>query len=67
MKYAIQKGSGDIIYVPSSIKISSVIQMLIEGKSKTTWWFHKPTLCFKHKGSRLKSRGMQGTSIIQKC
>jgi uncharacterized RmlC-like cupin family protein len=35
MKYAIEMGSGDMIYIPSFIKIGSVIQKLI-GEVKQT-------------------------------
>jgi hypothetical protein len=49
MKYAVEMGSGAMIYVPSFIKIGSGIQ-------KLTRWIHrshKPTLFFKNKESRL--------------
>jgi hypothetical protein len=31
MKYAVEMGSGSVIYIPSSIKIGSGIQKLIGG------------------------------------
>jgi hypothetical protein len=36
MKYAIEMGSVDIIYIPSFIKIGSGIQKLIEGIHRHT-------------------------------
>jgi hypothetical protein len=49
MKYAIEMGSGAMIYVPSSIKIGSGIQKLIRGDSRTHRQHgdsHKPTFIF---------------------
>jgi hypothetical protein len=43
MKYAVEVGSGGVIYIPSFIKISSGIQKLIRGYTDTqTWRFRKP-------------------------
>jgi hypothetical protein len=36
MKYAVEMGSGAIIYIPSFIKIGSGIQMLIGGDTQDT-------------------------------
>jgi hypothetical protein len=49
MKYAIEMGSGAMIYMPSFIKIGSGIQKLITGFHRNTykhtaWRSHKPTL-----------------------
>jgi hypothetical protein len=45
MKYAVQMGSGVMIYIPSFIKIGSGIQKLMErGDTQTGWISHKPTL-----------------------
>jgi hypothetical protein len=48
MKYAVEMGSGAIIYIPSFIKIGSGIQKLMGGGSltgtQTAWRSHKPTL-----------------------
>jgi hypothetical protein len=35
MKYAVEMGSGDMIYVPNFIKIGSAIQKLIEEDTQT--------------------------------
>jgi hypothetical protein len=35
MKYAVEMGSGAMIYIPSFIKIGSVIQKLTGGDSQT--------------------------------
>jgi hypothetical protein len=35
MKYAVEMGSGAVIYIPSFIKISSAIQNLIGGNTHT--------------------------------
>jgi hypothetical protein len=45
MKYAVEMGSGAIIYIPSFIKINSAIQKLIGGdtQTQTPWRSHKPT------------------------
>jgi hypothetical protein len=40
MKYALEIGSGAVIYVPSFIKIGSAIQKLIEGTHTQTHWEH---------------------------
>jgi hypothetical protein len=37
MKYAVEMGSGAITYIPSFIKIGSVIQKLIGGDTQTAW------------------------------
>jgi hypothetical protein len=51
MNYAVEMGSGAMIYKPSFIKIGSGIQRLIawvviHGHTDT-WRSHKPTLIFK--------------------
>jgi hypothetical protein len=35
MKYAVEMGTGAMIYIPSFIKIGSVIQKLIGGDTQT--------------------------------
>jgi hypothetical protein len=43
MKYAVDMGSGVMIYVPSFMKIGSGIQKLIrEGDTQAAWRSHKP-------------------------
>jgi hypothetical protein len=37
MKYAVEIGSGAMIYIPSFIKIGSVIKKLIGGDTQTAW------------------------------
>jgi hypothetical protein len=40
MKYAVEMGSGAMIYIPSFIKIGSAIQKLIRGReihTQTAW------------------------------
>jgi hypothetical protein len=58
MKYAVEMGSGAMIYIPSSIKIGSAIQKLVGGDTQTdtqtAWWLHKPTSIFLNKESRIK-------------
>jgi hypothetical protein len=44
MKYAVEMGSGSMIYIPSFIEIGSATQKLIEGDTQTGWRSHKPTL-----------------------
>jgi hypothetical protein len=45
MKYTVGMGSDIMICIPSFIKIDSVIQKLIVGRTQTqtTWRCHKPT------------------------
>jgi hypothetical protein len=43
MKYAVEMGSGTMIYIPSFTKIGSGIRKLI-GDTQTAWRSHKPTL-----------------------
>jgi hypothetical protein len=37
MKYAVEMGSGVIIYIPSFIKMNSAIQKLNGGDAQTAW------------------------------
>jgi hypothetical protein len=37
MKYAVEMGSGAMIYIPGFIKIGSGIQELIGGDTQTAW------------------------------
>jgi hypothetical protein len=37
MKYAVEMGSGALIYIPGFIKIGSGIQKLIAGDTQTGW------------------------------
>jgi hypothetical protein len=55
MKYAIEMGSGVMIYLPSFVKIGSGIQKLT-GDRETAWRSHKPSLFFffQNKESRLQ-------------
>jgi hypothetical protein len=48
MKYAVETGSGAVIYIPSFIKIDSSIQQLMGGYIDTqkAWRSRKPTLIF---------------------
>jgi hypothetical protein len=46
MKYAVEMGSGAMMYVPSFIQIGSAIQMLIRGDTQTAWGSHKPIFLF---------------------
>jgi hypothetical protein len=52
MKYAVEMGSGIMLYIPSFIKIGSGIRKLMGGgtQTQTAWRSHKPTyifVCFK--------------------
>jgi hypothetical protein len=44
MKYAVEMGSGAMIYIPSFIKIGSGIRKLIRGDTHTGRRSPKPTL-----------------------
>jgi hypothetical protein len=49
MKYAVEMGSGAMIYIPSFIKTGSGNQKLIEGihrHRQTAWGSHKPPFIF---------------------
>jgi hypothetical protein len=37
MKYAVEMGSGAMIYIPSFMKIGSGIQRFIVGDTQTSW------------------------------
>jgi hypothetical protein len=52
MKYAVELGSGAMIYIPSFVKIGSGIHKLIGGNMQTAWRLHNPT--FIH--SRLENQ-----------
>jgi hypothetical protein len=45
VEYAVEVGSGDMIYIPSFIKIGSGIQKLVGGRgytrTQTAWRSHK--------------------------
>jgi hypothetical protein len=46
MKYAVEMGSGGMIYVPGFMKIGSIIQKLRGGDTQTRWRSHKPNFIF---------------------
>jgi hypothetical protein len=49
MKYAVEMGSGAMIYIPSFVKTGSGVQKFMEGiyrHTQTAWWSHKPTFIF---------------------
>jgi hypothetical protein len=50
MNYEVEMESGVMLYIPSLIKIDSVIQEL----TQTAWRSHKPTFIFLNKEVRLK-------------
>jgi hypothetical protein len=56
MKYAVEMGSGAMIYITRFIKIGSGIQKLIGGytDAQTAWRSHKPTFICLNKENRLK-------------
>jgi hypothetical protein len=57
MKYAVEMGSGAMIYIPSFIKYGSAIHKLIGGTTQIhrhTWRSHKHTFIFLNEKSRLK-------------
>jgi hypothetical protein len=43
MKYAVEMGSGTMIYIPSFLRTGSGIQKLIKGDTQAAWLSHKPT------------------------
>jgi hypothetical protein len=50
MKYAVEIGSGTMIYISSFVKIGSEIQMLMKRgytDTQTAWRSHKPVLFIK--------------------
>jgi hypothetical protein len=61
-------GSGAVIYVPSFIKIGSGVQKLIAGNTqthtRTATCYHKPTLFFQNKESRLEI--LQSSKCLKK-
>jgi hypothetical protein len=63
MKYAIEMGSGAMIYIPSSINIGSGIQKLIGARgfrdTQTEWRSHKPTLIFFFKIRKVGFKGFK--------
>jgi hypothetical protein len=58
MKYAVEIGSGGMMYLPSFVKIGSGVKKLMEGIHRHTdsmERFHKPALFFfQNKESKLK-------------
>jgi hypothetical protein len=50
MKHAVAIGSGDMIYMPSFIKIDSGIQKLV-------WGIHTGTQIYQHRASKVISKG----------
>jgi hypothetical protein len=62
MNYAVETGSGAMIYIPSLIKIGSGIQKLIRGiHTETALRSHKPTFIFyflQNKESRLTASNL---------
>jgi hypothetical protein len=44
--YAVEKGSGAMIYIPNVMKIGSGIAKLVRGliNTQTAWGTHKPSL-----------------------
>jgi hypothetical protein len=49
MKYAVEMGSGTMIYIPTFIKTGSGIQKLMGGGfiyTRTAWRSYKPTFIF---------------------
>jgi hypothetical protein len=58
MKYAVEMGSGAVIYIRSFIKIASPIQKCV-GVTQTAWRQRKP---IKNKESMLKIQSMSGCS-----
>jgi hypothetical protein len=62
VNYAVEMGSGAMIYIPSFIKIGSGIQELIGGgkgvhiyvDTQATWKSHTTTFFFFNKESRLE-------------
>jgi hypothetical protein len=60
MKYAVEMGSGTMIYVPSFTKIGSTIQKLIGRDTQTAWRSYTPIFMYfppppPNKGSGLKA------------
>jgi hypothetical protein len=64
MKYAVEMGSGTMIYIPSFIKTGSGIQKLRGGEAQRAWWSHKPTYFFLNKESKLTYKIHGVTNVI---
>jgi hypothetical protein len=49
MNYAVEMGSGAMIYIPSFIRIGSVFQKFVGGYTdiQTVWRSHRPICCSK--------------------
>jgi hypothetical protein len=54
LKYAVEIGSGAMIYIPSFLKTGSGIQKLIGRDIQRAWRSNKPVFIFKNK-IRLKN------------
>jgi hypothetical protein len=50
VKYAVEMGSGAMMYIQSFMKIGSGIQKLIVGDTYAAWCSHKPTFIFSKYG-----------------
>jgi hypothetical protein len=54
MKYAVEMGSGAMIYMPSFLQTDSGVQKLVEGDTQTERWSHKPTFNLPKYGKQAK-------------
>jgi hypothetical protein len=56
MRYAVEMGSGAMIYIPSFTETGSAIQKLKGGftYTQTAWRLHKPNFIFLNEECRLK-------------
>jgi hypothetical protein len=67
MKYAVEMGTGVMIYIPSFTKIGSAIQKLMGGghsQTQTAWRWRKPTLIFQNNECRLIKFELSGDKSV---
>jgi hypothetical protein len=68
MKYAVEMGSGAMIYIPRFVKTGIGIQKLIEGDTPTASISHKPAFIFfqnKERGLKIGPNTLQILSKIR--
>jgi hypothetical protein len=68
MKYAVEMGSGVMMYIPSFVQIGSGLQTFVKGETQTHRQhgdFISLLLFFENKGSRLKMYFSEGPKISE--
>jgi hypothetical protein len=59
MEYAVEKGSGAMIYIPIFIKIGTSTQ--------TAWWSHKLTFAFSKYGKQANNMKINVGHVTELC